>query len=55
MNEVFQKNDCPYDLRNPRIPASRHRSTIKHGINAIVVKGPQIWENIPSEIRLGIT
>ena len=51
MNEVFQTNDCPYDLRNPRIPASKHKSTIKYSINAIVVKDPRIWENIPLEIR----
>ena len=29
MDEVFQTNDCPYDLRNPRIPASKHKSTKK--------------------------
>ena len=51
MNEVFQKNDCPYDLRNPRILASKHKSTIKHGINTIAFRGSQIWQNIPSEIR----
>ena len=36
MNEVFQTNDCPYDLRNPRILASKRKSTIKYGINTIV-------------------
>ena len=36
MNEVFQTNDCPYDLRNPRILASKHKSTVKYGINTIV-------------------
>ena len=51
MNEVFQINNCPYDLRNPRILASKHKSTIKYGINTIVFKGPQIWQNIPLEIR----
>ena len=51
MNEVFQTNDCPYDLRNPRIPASKHKSTIKYGINIIAFRGPQIWQNIPLEIR----
>ena len=51
MNEVFQTNDCPYDLRNPRIPASKHKSTIKYGINTITFKGFQIWQNIPLEIR----
>ena len=51
MNEVFQINNCPYDLRNPRILASKHKSTIKYGINTIAFKGPQIWQNIPLEIR----
>ena len=50
MNEVFQTNDCPYDLRNPRILASKHRSTAKYGINTIAFKGPQIWQSIPLEI-----
>ena len=43
MNEVFQINDCPYDLRNPRILASNHKSTIKYGIDTIAFKVPQIW------------
>ena len=51
MNEVFQTNDCPYDLRNPRILASKHKSTIKYGINIIAFRRPQIWQNVPLEIR----
>ena len=51
MNEVFQTNDCPYDLRNPRIQTSKHKSTVKYGINTIAFKGPRIWQNIPLEIR----
>ena len=47
MNEVFQTND----LRNPRILASKHKSTIKHDTNTIAFRGPQIWQNIPLEIR----
>ena len=43
MNEVFQINDCPYDLRNPRILAPNHKSTIKYGIDTIAFKVPQIW------------
>ena len=50
MNEVFQTNDCPYDLRSPRILASKHKSTIKYGINTIFRRS-QIWQNIPLEIR----
>ena len=42
MNKMFQKSDYPYDLRNPRILASKHRSTIKYGINTIAYRGPQI-------------
>ena len=51
MNELFQTNDCPYDLKNPRIIASKHKSTIKYGINTIAFRGSQIWQNIPLEIR----
>ena len=43
MNEVFQINDCPYDVRNTRILASNHKSTIKYGIDTIAFKIPQIW------------
>ena len=51
MSEVFQTNNCSYDLKNPRILVSKHKSTIKYGINTIAFKGPQIWQNIPLEIR----
>ena len=51
MNEVFQTNDCPYDLRNPRILASKHKSTVKYGFNTIALKGAQVWQNISLEIR----
>ena len=51
LSEVFQTNDYPYDLRNPRMLASKHKSTMNYGINTIALKGPQIWQNIPLEIR----
>ena len=51
MSKVFQTNDCLYDLGNPRILASKHKSTIKYGINTIAFKGSQIWQNIPLETR----
>ena len=35
INEVLQSNDCPYALRNPRILASKYKSTIKYGIDTI--------------------
>ena len=48
---MFQTTDCPYDLKNPRILASKHKFTIKYSINTIAFKGPQIYQNIPLEIR----
>ena len=38
MNEVFQTNDCPYDLRNPTIIASKHKSTIKYRIKQLPLR-----------------
>ena len=32
------------------MPVSKHKSTIKYGINTIAFKGLQIWQNIPLEI-----
>lgn len=51
MNEVFQRNDCPYDLINPETLASKHKSTMKYGIYTIAYKVSAIWQNIPLEIR----
>ena len=51
MNEVFQTNDCPHDLRNQRILASEYKSTITYVINTIAFRGPQIWQKIPLETR----
>ena len=42
MNEVFQTNYCLYDLRNSRILASKHKSTIKYGTNTVAFEGSQI-------------
>ena len=33
-------HNCPYDLRNSRILVSKHKSTIKYGINTFAFKGP---------------
>ena len=47
MNEVFQINECPYNLRNPRTLASKHKSTVRYVLDTIAFKGPQIWQDIP--------
>ena len=49
MNEVFQINDSPYDLRNPKILASKLKSGIKYGIKTIFFKSPEIWQSFPLE------
>ena len=51
MNEVFQINECPYNLRNPRTLASKHKSTVRYGLGTIAFKVPQIWQDIPFQIR----
>ena len=38
IHEVFQTNDCPYYLRNPRILASKHKFTIK----MVLIQSP-LW------------
>ena len=47
INEVFQTNDCPYDLRNPKSLASKHKSTMKYGVTTTAFKGLQIQQNTP--------
>ena len=47
MNEVFQINDYPYDLRNSRILASKHKSTIKYGINTIALRVLKFFKTFP--------
>ena len=39
------------EINNPSALASKHKSTIKYGIDTIVFKDSQIWQNIPLEKR----
>ena len=55
MNEVFQINECPYNLRNPRTLASKPKSTVRYDLDTIAFKGPQIWQDIPLEIRISLS
>ena len=45
------KIEYPYNLRNPRTLASKHKSTKKYGMDIIAIKGPQIWQGIHLDIR----
>lgn len=44
---MFQINEFPNNLRNPRILASKRKSTINYVIDTIVFNGPQIWQDTP--------
>ena len=51
MNEVFQIKECSYNLRNLRTLASTQKPTVRYGLDTFAFKGPQIWQDIPLEIR----
>ena len=46
MKEVFQINECPYNLRLSGIIISQQKSAIKHATDTIAFKGPKIWQSI---------
>ena len=51
MNKVFQTNDSPDDLRNPSALASKHKSTIKYGIDTMAFKDSQICQKKKKETQ----
>ena len=46
MKEVFQINECPYNLRLSGIIISQQKSAIKHATDTIAFKGTKIWQSI---------
>ena len=51
MNDIFQKQENHYSLRNPRSLVSKQKFTTTYGIDTISFRGPQIWQDLPQEIR----
>ena len=51
MNDIFQKQENYYSLRNPSSLASKRKYTTAYGIDTIFFRGPQIWQDLPQEIR----
>ena len=45
MNDIFQKQENYYSLRNPRSLVSKRKFTTTYGIE------PQIWQDLPQEIK----
>ena len=51
MNDIFQKQENYYSLRNPRSLVSKRKFTSIYGIDIISFRGPQIWQNLPQDIK----
>ena len=51
MNDIFQKQENYYFLRNPRSLVSKRKFTSTYGIDTISFRGPQIWQNLPQDIK----
>ena len=50
MCEIFLERDCLYSLKDI-INNQLYKSTVKYGIDSIVNKGPQIWQNAPYRLK----
>ena len=51
MNDIFQKQENYYSLRDLRSLVSKRKYTTSHGINTISFRRPQIWQDPPQEIE----
>ena len=51
MNDIFQKRENYYPLINPRSLVSKRKFTTTSGIDTISFRGPQIWQNLPLDIK----
>jgi len=51
MNEVFVKKVSIYSLRNESEFQRRNIRTVRHGSESLSNIGPQIWDQIPDDIR----
>ena len=50
MNGIFQKQN--YDsVRNPRSLVSKRKFTTTYDMDTISFRGPQIWQDLPQEIK----
>ena len=47
MNDIFQKQENYYSLRNPKSLVSNRKFTTTYGIDTISFSGPQIWQDLP--------
>ena len=51
MNDIFQKQENYQSLTNPRSLVSKRKFTTTYGIDIISFRGPQIWQDLPQDIK----
>ena len=51
MNDIFQKQENCYSPRKPRTLVSKRKFTTTYGIDTISFRGPQIWQDLPQDIK----
>ena len=51
MNDIFQKQENYYSLRNPRSLVSKRKFTTTYGFDTMSFREPQIWQDLPQEIK----
>ena len=51
MSDIFQKQENYYSLRNPRSLVSKWKFSTTYSIDTISLRGPQIWQDLPQDIK----
>ena len=51
MNDIFQKQENYYSLRNPRSLVSKRKFRTTYGIDTISFRGPHIWKDLPQDVK----
>ena len=51
MNDIFQKQENYYSLRNPRSLVSKRKFRTTYGIDTISFRGQHIWQDLPQDIK----
>ena len=54
MQEIFQKREQPYNLRNSQPFKLNNVRTVRYGTETLSTLGPKIWAIIPNEIKLSV-
>ena len=55
VKDIFTVINNHYNLRNFRELKCQNIKTLKHGLNTVSYKGPQLWQLVPESIKLSKT